>query len=98
MTISLNGQSDQNNSSWQNDFIKKMLHEGILNIRFIKKDGSERAMRCTLKADHLPEQTDIEEYVQKKASNPDVLAVWDLDKQAWRSFRYDSVIGFSEEK
>jgi len=54
-------------------------------------------MLCTLKSDLLPAQTDIEEAVQKKTPNPDVLAVWDVEAQGWRSFRYDSIIGFSEE-
>jgi len=54
-------------------------------------------MVCTLKPDLLPAQTDLEEAVQKKTPNPDVLAVWDLENQGWRSFRYDSVIGFTKE-
>jgi hypothetical protein len=52
---------------------------------------------CTLKADLLPAQTDLEEAVQKKTPNPDVLAVWDTENQGWRSFRYDSIIGFTEQ-
>jgi hypothetical protein len=53
-------------------------------------------MLCTLNPDLLPAQTDIEETVQKKTPNPDVLAVWDIENAGWRSFRYDSIIGFSE--
>jgi hypothetical protein len=52
-------------------------------------------MRCTLRADLLPAQTDLEESIQKKAPNPEVLAVWDLENVGWRSFRYDSIIGFA---
>jgi hypothetical protein len=54
-------------------------------------------MYCTLKPDLLPAQTDLEEAVQNKTPNPDVLKVWDLEKSAWRSFRFDSIIGFSEQ-
>jgi hypothetical protein len=72
------------------------LRETIVQLCFIKKDGTERNMLCTLNANYLPAQTDLEEAVQKKAPNPDVLAVWDLEAQGWRSFRYDSIIGFSE--
>ena len=96
MTNSQNGQADQSNNTWQADYIKNALQNGQLEVTFIKKDGSERTMRCTLKADLLPEQTDLEEQVQKKTPNPDVLKVWDLEKTAWRSFRFDSIIGFSE--
>ena len=96
MTNSQNGQTDQSNNTWQADYIKNALQNGELSVKFIKKDGSERSMRCTLKADLLPEQTDLEEQVQKKTPNPDGLRVWDLEKNARRSFRFDSIIGFSE--
>ena len=92
-----NGTIAMDNESFSaNSYLKDKLRENILNVQFVKKDGTERKMRCTLKADLLPAQTDIEEAVQKKTPNPDVLAVWDLEKEAWRSFRYDSIIGFSE--
>ena len=28
----------------------------------------------------------------KRKQNPDVCSVWDFEKDAWRSFRYDSVV------
>jgi hypothetical protein len=41
----------------------------------------------------LPEQTDLEEHVQRKVST-EVIAVWDLEEKGWRSFRKSSVIEF----
>lgn len=96
MTDSLNTTADQTSNSWQNDFLKQLLREGVVSVVFTKKDGSERVMISTLNPELLPAQTDIEEAVQKKTPNPDILAVWDLEAQGWRSFRYDSIIGFSE--
>ena len=96
MTDSLNTTIDQNNTSWQNDYLKELLLKGAVEVLFVKKDGTERRMTCTLKPDLLPQQTDLEEQVQKKTPNPDVLAVWDLEANGWRSFRYDSIIGFVE--
>ncbi len=46
-------------------------------------------MKCTLNKTYLPEQKDLEEATTK--DNPKVLAVWDVEKSAWRSFRIDSV-------
>jgi hypothetical protein len=97
MIDSLNTTIDQSNNSWQNDYLKQALLDDVVCVLFVKKDGTERRMTCTLKPDLLPAQTDLEEAVQKKTSNPDVLAVWDLENQGWRSFRYDSVIGFTKE-
>lgn len=82
---------------WVNEYLKTQLFENIVIVNFIKKDGTERKMRCTLQHNLLPQQTDLEEAVQKKTPNPEVLAVWDLDNEGWRSFRYDSIIGFSIE-
>lgn len=87
----------QDEASWRNDFVKTALQTSILNVTFIKKDGTERKMRCTLDSKLLPAQTDLEESVQKKTPNPDVLAVWDIENEGWRSFRYDSIIGFEIE-
>lgn len=96
MTDSLNTTIDQSSISWRNDYLKNALHNGVVSVLFVKKDGTERKMLCTLKSDLLPAQTDLEESVQKKTPNPDVLAVWDVEAQGWRSFRFDSIIGFSE--
>lgn len=95
MTNSLNGTTDQNDHSWQNEYLKGVLQTGIANVSFMKKDGTQRNLLCTLLPSELPAQTDLEEAVQKKTPNPEVLAVWDLENKGWRSFRYDSVLGFS---
>ena len=94
MTNSLNGTTDQNEASWQNEYLKKTLFENVVNVLFVKKDGTERKLICTLKPDLLPVQTDLEEAVQKKTPNPNVLAVWDIENKGWRSFRYDSILGY----
>lgn len=93
MTDSLNTTSDQNNTSWQNEYLKNALHNGIVEVLFVKKDGTERRLVCTLKADLLPHKEDTLKPVH---SNPDVQAVWDLENEGWRSFRWDSIIGFTE--
>lgn len=95
MTNSLNTTADQPSNSWQSNYIKELLHIGVVEVLFLKKDGSERRMKCTLRPDLLPQQTDLKEQVQKKTPNPDVLAVWDLEANGWRSFRLDSLIGFT---
>ena len=40
----------------------------------------------------LPEQKQSEETKAAKKQNDDVLAVWDLEKKAFRSFKLDSLI------
>lgn len=70
--------------------IKNLAIKGIIKVRFQKTDGTIRNMRCTLNPKYLPVQTDLEEHTTKE--NSTILAVWDLDKEGWRSFRINSVL------
>ena len=69
------------------------LYNNICFVNFTKMDGTLRGMRCTLRSDMLPAQTDLEEHTQRKQTTESV-AVWDLEVKGWRSFRTDSVIDF----
>jgi|TARA_R110000744_G_scaffold203817_1_gene322702 hypothetical protein len=73
------------------------LRNGICNVIFTKKNGDKRAMRCTLEASLLPTMPVVDENNPKpvRKSNPDVVAVYDLEAQGWRSFRWDSIVSFS---
>ena len=79
------------------DQIIENLHNTVCRVVFTKANGDERVMHCTLQESMLPEQIDLEETIQKKKPNPDVLAVWDVEAKGWRSFRWDSVKEFTTE-
>lgn len=64
------------------------LVQGEAKVTFTKKDGTERVMKCTLKEDVVPA---VESKETTRKVNEEVLAVWDLEKSAWRSFRIDSI-------
>jgi len=68
-----------------------LLKSEIVDIEFVKKDGTIRLMTCTLREESLPKQVDIEELINTRKGNPDVLAVFDVINQGWRSFRWDSL-------
>ena len=70
--------------------LKLELMQKVLKVVFQKQDGSERTMNCTLNEDIVP-PLDTTVVKQKRIQNPDVLAVWDIDNNGWRSFRFDSV-------
>jgi hypothetical protein len=73
--------------------VKDALHSGVVIVNFTKTNGEAREMRCTLRSDMIPPAPVVEGKIPKK-ENPDVQAVWDLDKESWRSFRFDSLNGF----
>lgn len=78
--------------------VKDVLHSGIVVVDFTKTNGEVRRMRCTLRSDMIPPAAVVEgKEVTRRKENPDVQAVWDLDKGAWRSFRFDSLNGVSLE-
>ncbi len=74
----------------QDELISLFKRETV-NIEFTKNDGTTRAMKCTLMPEMLPAQL-VEEQPRQKAHNPDILAVFDLDKNEWRSFRWDRLL------
>lgn len=81
-------------TTYQRDTLLKDLQENVCEIFFTKVNGEKRAMRCSLRADILPLSYSLTEEVKVKdfhKTNPDVIAVWDLQNSGWRSFRIDSV-------
>lgn len=70
--------------------IMNMLKSGIVNIRFTKVDGTERVMKCTLVEGIVKSYEKTTD--REKKTNENICSVWDVDKEAWRSFRYDSIL------
>ena len=70
------------------------LRNDVLEIEFNRVDGEYRHMTATLVPQFLPKQLDEENSNHK--SNPNVVALWDVNKGAWRSVRLDRVISISE--
>lgn len=71
--------------------LKENLTNSIAEITFTKNDGTIREMLCTLMPDYfLSSEMPSEPHVPRK-QNDEVLSVWDMNKNAWRSFRLDSI-------
>jgi len=73
--------------------LKNKLSKGIATVAFIKKDGTKRVMKATLAPEHLP-VVEARANATPRKENPDVLAVFDMEKKAFRSFRIDSIQSF----
>lgn len=74
------------------EWIKSLLRDDVvdnLEITFIKKDGTERLIRPTLLESVIP--ADKQPKGTGKAKSDDTIAVFDKDKQEWRSMRFDSI-------
>jgi len=78
------------------NYIKGLLiDENIpeVHVTFTKKDGSERVLKCTLVESRIPENKRPKDKTTGVSSN-EAVRVFDVEKQDWRSFRWDSVKSF----
>lgn len=75
------------------ELIKALLN-GTVTVTFQKVNSDEiRVMPCTLNPLVL-EAHNVKPTVKGISSNSDVIAAWALDKEAWRSFIADTVLGW----
>lgn len=59
------------------------MHEKVL-IKFAKADGTIREMNCTTKEGVRP-------VVENHKTSDTLCTVWDVDLNAWRSFKFENV-------
>lgn len=76
----------------RNEMLKE-LHEGICVVVFEKVDGTERTMKCTLMEDRIPGEKKAKDKSAADFSE-EVIRVYDLEKDGWRSFKISSVKSF----
>lgn len=74
--------------------LTEKLQKNSVNVVFIKKDGSERKMICTLNEMLIPDSKKPKTKSQID-STKNILAVFDTEKQDWRSINLSQVKSFS---
>jgi len=78
------------------------LKEGTCRVKFTKVNGDKRDMQCTLNDETIKQYSKIVDDLSdrmnagdtKKKVNLNVIPVFDILAQDWRSFRVDSVDSF----
>jgi hypothetical protein len=76
------------------DEIRDQLRQEPLEVHFRKKDGSIRRMICTTHPDVLGPQQEASR--SAAVFQNEIVTVWDLEADAWRSFQFDSIISVSK--
>lgn len=82
---------DTNNPEFKT-WVKGLLHDDTIKnlcIIFTKSDGTDREMQCTLVESRIPSDKSPKGTGRKVTDA--VQRVFDLDKQEWRSFKWESV-------
>lgn len=84
-------------------WVKGLLITSEITVDFVKADGTERSMRCTLDSNRIPPVPAgtifksstanpdglSESRKPRKAPDPHSVRVFDTEKNEWRSFRFD---------
>lgn len=80
------------------DWVRSLLQKDVVTVTFVKADGTLREMPCTLDWDRIPQDKHpgqppvdgiVKESRQRKQPDEHSLRVFDIEKQEWRSFRFD---------
>lgn len=90
-------ESDESGKAIIRNWVKSLLQTGEITVTFVKADGTDRKMRCTLHPEKLPPTPVatgpvdgiVKESRERKKPDEHSLRVYDLDKSEWRSFRFD---------
>lgn len=77
------------------NYLETCLLDGVINVKFIKHDGSERLMRCTQDDKLIPKDHLDEDYIYPNRA--DIYKVFDLDINEWRAFKPSRVISWAPE-
>lgn len=74
------------------DLVLKMLKEGEVALDFTKADGTNRKMRATLNPELIAANGPLLEVKEERTESLYHQPVYDLDKRAWRAFRWNRLI------
>ena len=81
--------SEEERAAFRN-WLKDILHQmDVVEVTFTKKDGTNRVMNCTLKEGIVIPHVKTTD--REKKANVEMCPVWDIDKNEWRSFTYESI-------
>lgn len=83
-------------------WVRGLLTNSEINVTFTKADGTDRDMLCTLDHSRIPVKPVVpttstapvdgivrESKKPRKEPDPHSIRVFDMEKQEWRSFRFD---------
>ena len=91
-------EADDANKAIIRDWVRSLLQKQPIKVTFVKADGTDREMLCTLNWDFIPTDKQpkqpakgavVKESQQRKEPDVHSLRVFDTEKLEWRSFRFD---------
>lgn len=77
----------------EKEAIEEALQNGIANVSFTKKNGEQRNLTGTKNYELIPE-SDHPKGSSSTNTNDDLITVYDIQNNGWRSFYVSSVISY----
>ena len=85
----------------QREVYLSALRIGLCTVTFTKVNGDTRVMKCTLSDNFIPMSDRVApvasstaQEIEPQGLSKEVIRVFDVEVNGWRSFRIDSVIDF----
>ena len=80
----------------ETQYLINALKKGVVTVVFKKINSEEiRIMPCTIN-ETLLEENGVKVGIKEISAESDHIAAWAIDKEAWRSFRLETVISWEE--
>lgn len=87
--------ADEKEQTAFREWFRDVLRNERVTLTFVKADGTDRVMQCSLHPDLIPAEKLEKEKASPRKRSEAAQVVWDIEKQDWRSFRFDSVKEFT---
>ena len=75
--------------------VVEMLRKGVVNVKFTKKNGEVRDMKCTLIQSSIPQDKQAKGVLGRVDES--VVRVYDIATDGWRSFVLANVLSVQPE-
>lgn len=71
-----------------------MLVHGIVSVKFIKANGDERKMKCTLNDKYIREDAKPKDTNKVTTLQENLVRVYDVENEGWRTININTLIQF----
>lgn len=75
--------------------LRNLLQNHVLRILFVKKDGTEREMYCTLLPETIANTFSSDRMNKPPTNQTRVIPVFDTQIQGWRSVIVENIISYN---
>lgn len=76
--------------------LNESVREGVVSVEYTKKDGTKRTMVCTLVPEYWKEYDFKSGNTLEQSMIIDMLVVWDIEADGWRTLLKDGVESVEE--